>query len=58
MNLLRTTNLTNFTNWLAQTGFYEHESHESHELAYCAGKNHGDIFFVFKNNIVINSFPV
>ena len=23
MNLLRTTNFTNFTNWLAQTGFYE-----------------------------------
>ena len=22
---------SNFTNWLAQTGFYEHESHESHE---------------------------
>ena len=32
--------------------------HKSHELACCAGKNHGDIFFVFKNNIVINSFPV
>jgi hypothetical protein len=23
---------SNLTNWLAQTGFYEHESHESHEL--------------------------
>ena len=22
---------SNFTNWLAQTGFYEHESHEFHE---------------------------
>ena len=26
------TDLTNLTDWLAQTGFYEHESHESHEL--------------------------
>ena len=26
------TNLTDLTDWLAQTGFYEHESHESHEL--------------------------
>jgi len=37
--------------------FTNYEFHEFHELA-CAGKNHGDIFFVFKNNIVINSFPV
>ena len=30
--LLRTTNFTNLTDWLVQTGFYEHEYHESHEL--------------------------
>ena len=31
MNLLRTRISRDFTDWLAQTGFYEHESHESHE---------------------------
>ncbi len=46
---------TDLTNWLVQTGFYEHESHE---LACCAGKNHGDRFLDLWGQVVFQKQPV